>query len=264
MNKDYLEKCLSNGMSTRQIEKDCGLNHRTISYWISKYGLNDKSKYRKYDSYKFEKIDTKEKAYILGFLLADGSIDEKNIVEVAVSLYDKEIVEYISKILQANINYDHTVDKKARRFPRARLQKKIVDILKFTGGRLKADIHYPRVRDDLERYLIQGLFDADGCLTFGRRKDKNRLWQKISFTSQLKILEGVQQYLIKKLNISTALRPKGKEKCYVLEFANLSDVLTFLEHIYPNDSFIILKRKYLKYKALRLELEENGEGKRIA
>ena len=30
MNKDYLEKCLSNGMSTRQIEKDCGLNHRTI------------------------------------------------------------------------------------------------------------------------------------------------------------------------------------------------------------------------------------------
>ena len=54
MNKDYLEKCLSNGMSTRQIEKDCGLNHRTISYWISKYGLNDKSQYRKYDSYKFE------------------------------------------------------------------------------------------------------------------------------------------------------------------------------------------------------------------
>ena len=95
MNKDYLEKCLSNGMSTRQIEKDCGLNHRTISYWISKYGLNDKSKYRKYDSYKFEKIDTKEKAYILGFLLADGSIDEKNIVELSVSLYDKEIVEYI-------------------------------------------------------------------------------------------------------------------------------------------------------------------------
>ena len=54
------------------------------------------------------------------------------------------------------------------------MQKKIVDILKFTGGRLKADRHYPRVRDDLERYLIQGLFDADGCLTFSRRKDKHK------------------------------------------------------------------------------------------
>lgn len=157
-----------------------------------------------------------------------------------------------------------TINKKTRRFPRARIQKRIPDILKFTGGRLKVDRHYPRIREDLERYLIQGLFDADGCLTFGRRKDKNRIWQKISFTSQLKILEGVQQYLIKKLDISTILRPKSNEKCYVIEFANRIDVLKFLKHIYPNDSFIILKRKYLKYKALRLELEENGEGKRVA
>ena len=86
-----------------------------------------------------------------------------------------------------------------------------------------------------------------------------------NITNELKNRFGNSpDFVIKKLNISTALRPKGKEKCYVLEFANLSDVLTFLEHIYPNDSFIILKRKYLKYKALRLELEENGEGKRIA
>ena len=94
----------------------------------------------------------------------------------------------------------------------------------------------------------------------GKRKDKNRLWQKVSFTSQLKILEGVQKYLINKLNISTVIRPKTNEKCFVLEFSNLSDVIKFCEHIYPNEDFIILNRKYLKYKALRLELEENGEG----
>lgn len=264
MDKKYLEECLEKEMSTRQIEKDCGLNHSTVSYWISKFGLNEKSKYRKYDNFRFEKIDTKEKAYILGFLLADASIDEKNSVEISISLNDKQVVEYISHILQCNVNYNHTINKKTRRFPRARIQKRIPDILKFTGGKLKVDRHYPRIREDLERYLIQGLFDADGCLTFGRRKDKNRIWQKISFTSQLKILEGVQQYLIKKLDISTILRPKSNEKCYVIEFANRIDVLKFLKHIYPNDSFIILKRKYLKYKALRLELEENGEGKRVA
>ena len=32
--------------------------------------------------------------------------------------------------------------------------KKISDITKFTGGYLKKDRHYPRVRDDLEKYLI--------------------------------------------------------------------------------------------------------------
>ena len=36
--------------------------------------------------------------------------------------------------------------------------------------------------------------------------------------------------------------------------------MKFLGYIYQDD-FIVLKRKYLKYKALRLELEENGESR---
>lgn len=261
MDKIFLVECLEKGMSTREIEKVCGKNHRTISYWINKYGLQKISNYAKQNNYKFEKIDSKEKAYTLGFILADGSINNSN-TEITVSLHDKKIVEFISSVIGGCVRYDHTLDKKARRFPRARLIKKIVDITKFTGGKLKKDRHYPRVRDDLERYLIQGVFDADGCLTWGRRKDKNRIWQKVSFTSQLKILEGVQQYLLKRLNISTVIRPKSKENCFVLDFSNLYDVIKFCEHIYPNEYFIILNRKYFTYKALRLELEENGESNR--
>lgn len=259
MDKKFLEDCLAKGMSTRDIEKICDKKRSTISYWIDKYNLKENSKYVKKDNYKFEKIDTKEKAYSLGFILADSSITKTN-TEISVAIKDKCVVEFISSIINGNVICSNKFDKKVRVFPKARLIKKITDILKFTGGMAKADRHYPRVREDFERYLIQGLFDADGCISWGRRKDKNRIWQKISFTSQLKILEGVQQYLIKKLNISTVIRPKGKENCYILEFANLLDVLKFCEHIYPNEDFIILKRKYLKYKALRLELEENGEG----
>lgn len=259
MDKEFLKKCLEQGMSTRDIEKICDKKRSTISYWINKYGLIESSRYQKHDNYKFEKIDTKEKAYILGFILADAAITETN-TEISVAMADKKVAEFIARQVDGNVRYDNSFDKKARRFPRARLVKKIVDITKFTGGYVKNERHYPRVRDDLERYLIQGLFDSDGCLTWGRRKDKNRLWQKVSFTSQLKILEGVQKYLINKLNISTVIRPKTNEKCFVLEFSNLNDVIKFCEHIYPNDDFIILNRKYLKYKALRLELEENGEG----
>ena len=261
MDKNFLEECLNKGMSTRDIEKICDKNHHTISYWIEKYELQKQSKFHKTDNYKFEKINTKEKAYTLGFILADGSINNSN-TEITVSLYDKKVVEFISKVIGGKVIYDHTLNKSQRRFPRARLIKRIVDITKFTGGYLKKDRHYPRVRSDLERYLIQGVFDADGCLTWGRRKDRNRLWYKISFTSQLKILEGIQKYLIKQLDISTVIRPKSNEQCYVLEFSNLKDVLAFCEHIYPDNKFIILNRKYLTYKALRLELEENGESNR--
>jgi hypothetical protein len=259
MDKKFLEECLADGMSTRDIEKICDKGRSTISYWIDKYELNEKSKFKKSSNYRFEKIDTKEKAYTLGFILADAAITLNN-TEISVSLRDREVADFVSDIIGGNVLVSHKYIKKKRIFPKARVIKKIVDITKFTGGYAKKDRHYPIIRDDLERYMIQGLFDADGCITWGRRKDKNRIWQKVSFTSQLKILQGVQQYLIKKLHISTTIRPKSNENCYVLEFANLQDVMTFCEHIYPNEDFIILKRKYLKYKALRLELEENDEG----
>lgn len=249
-------------MSTRRIGKECNLSGKTVNYWVHKYNLQDRSKFTKNEPYAFGKIDTKEKAYTLGFILADGSISPKGVLQLGVSLYDKTIIEFISKVIGGNVRYDHTLIQEKRRFPNAELSRKVTDILKFTGGRLKVDRHYPRVPDNLERYLIQGLFDADGYITWGRRKDKNRIWQKISFTSQLKILEGVQKYLLNKLDISTAIKPKTGCDCYAMDFANKKDVLKFCEHIYPDESFIILNRKYLKYKALRLELEENGETNR--
>lgn len=49
-------------MSTRDIEKICDKKRSTISYWINKYNLIDSSHYQKYNNYRFEKIDTKEKA----------------------------------------------------------------------------------------------------------------------------------------------------------------------------------------------------------
>ena len=259
MDRNFLEECLRAGMSTRDIEKICDKSRTDISYWIHRYGMEEMMRFKKLDTYTFDKIDTSDKAYTLGFILADGHISPKNDVDVTVGIADKNVCEYIANVLNGRVRYSYKMDKKNRTFPRARVQKRIRDITKFTGGRTKAERHYPRVKEELERYLILGLFDADGCITWGRRKDKNRIWQKISFTSQLGILEGVQKYLYRNLGISSVIRPKGDEKCFVLGFANTEDVVKFCEHIYPNEDFIILDRKYLKYKALRLELEENGE-----
>lgn len=258
MNKELLEQYLKEGMSTRDIAKLVGKHHNTVSYWVNKYGLNETSKFKKNDKFTFTKIDSKEKAYALGFILADGSISNKNLVELSVNMQDKEIVEYLSTILNSNVNYDDTFDKKKKRFPRARTFKIITDIVKFVGGRLKEERHYPIVNNRYEKYLLQGLFDADGCITWGRRKDKNRLWHKVSITSQLNILIGVQKFLLKELDISTSIRPKVNENCYVIEFCNKDNIIKFLNYIYSDD-FIVLKRKYSKANALRLELGEFGE-----
>ena len=248
------------GYSNRELQQIFNLRKSTISYQQRKYGLDKLAKYKKNPQFKFEKIDTPEKAYILGFILADGSIEQNNNIELSVSLEDKEIVDYIATIINSSVFTDKTYNKKQRKFPRARTNKNIKDITKFTGGRAKKDRHYPRVKRDLERYLLLGFFDGDGCITWGRRKDRNRLWHKISFTSSYSLLYGVQQHLLR-IGITTTLRPKSGENCFVLEFANKNDIIRFLNYIYPEDSeFVVLQRKYLKNRALRLELEENGEG----
>ena len=250
----------THGLSCRNIADMSGDSKTNITTLQHKWGIADirttKDPHFK-PNYYFDKIDTPEKAYTLGFILADGNISLKNQVELKIQLQDKEVLDFISTILNSEVYTSNKVDKSKRIFPFARTVRTVKDILKFVGGRLKQERHYPRVRKDLERYLLLGFFDADGCLTWGIRKDRNRIWHKVSLSSSLSILEGAQQHLFK-LGISTKLRPKKNENCYILEFSNKSDVLKFLEYIYPDDSFIILNRKYLKYKALRLELEEFG------
>jgi len=204
-------------------------------------------------------IDSKEIAYLIGFIAADGNIDHRDHIELSVGIKDKEILEFFSEVFKTNLNEDLTKIKRTRRFPRIRSTRKIIDIRKFLGGRLKEERSLPRVRIYLLKYLILGFFDADGCITWGRRRDRNRLWYKVSFTSSYKLLLSLQKILIEQVNISSIIRPKKGENCFVLEFSSKTDVLKFLEYIYADKTFVILKRKFDNYNALRLELGEFGE-----
>lgn len=269
MDKEFLEKCLEQGMSSRQIAPLVNLSYQTVLYWIHKYNLQNKMNYKKpvySNSHMFNKIDTKEKAYIIGYTLADGYISKnEQSIEFGCAINDKEILDFICKYIGAGkVREDKTLIKETRHFPKARYcigNKDIfTDFLKHCSS--KDDKHVPIVSKELRRYIVQGFFDGDGCITWGRRKDRNRIWHKISFTGQLKVLTGIQNILLDDCGISTKIRPKGNENCFVLEFANKKDVLKFCNYIYPDDSFIILHRKYEKYQALRLELGEFGEDPR--
>jgi hypothetical protein len=265
INQNELREYLQQGMSTRDIEALTGDSRSNISYWIDKWDIKDLMKYKKpeyNDVHYFNKIDSKEKAYIIGFLIGDGHICKDKTLKCSIALQDKEILNFISAHIGCNIHIDNTTNIKMRKFPNATIiiGNRILcdDISKLFGGRLKPDRRLPIIRKDLERYLVQGFFDAEGCITWGIRKDRNRIWQKVSFTSQLKMLQGIQNILLKQ-NIASSIKPKGKDKCYVLDFSDKNRVRLFLDFIYPNNEFIILNRKYNKAQALRLELGEFGE-----
>lgn len=255
--KEHLENYLKEGKTTREIGGILNVAPTTISRLIKMFKLTYLYNKPKYLPFHLESIHNKELAYMLGFIIADSSINNE-LVEISIAIKDKEILNLFSTILGINPREDLILDKEKKRFPRLRLKRKIIGINKFIGNTKKKDRNVPILNKGLEPYLVRGIFDADGCITWGYRKDRNRIWHKVSFTSSLNILTSIQQILYK-IGISTIIRPKANEDCFVLEFANKLDILKFYNYLYSDTTFIPLKRKFNNYSALRLELGEFSE-----
>ena len=124
ISKELLENFLKEGKTTREIGLILGVANTTISRYIRNYNLNNLYSKPKYLPYHLTKIDSKELAYMLGFIIADSSINNE-IVEISVAINDSELMDLFSPLLGIKSFKDLTLVKEKRRFPRIRLVRKI-------------------------------------------------------------------------------------------------------------------------------------------
>ena len=122
----------------------------------------------------FKTIDTEEKAYILGFLYADGYNSDKQVV-IAQLEQDVDILEKINKALDA----DNQIKRKLQS-----TNNKTVCQLCYSSIDMCTDLTnlgcfrnkslactFPTFLDkSLIRHFIRGYFDGDGCVWIGKRK----------------------------------------------------------------------------------------------
>lgn len=214
-------------------------------------------------AYEFGKIDTKEKAYVIGFLSGKGKIEKENRVYFYAAPRDRKIVEFISNTIYANVTrhiYKSKVNRNKIRTTLV-LKKLTKDARKFLGDDRDGTKRYPIVNKSLARYELQGIYDAIGQVAWGRRKNGgNQPWQRVNFiTKYYDVLVGLQQFLLKELQITSVLRQESGRQYYILEFKNSHDVYKFVRYILDDNDMIVSTHRYLKLKALRLELEEFGE-----
>lgn len=241
MNKQELKNYLEEGKTFKKIAEIIGVSKFTVDYYVGKYELRESVINQKPCKFLFEKIDSPEKAYFIGFITGDGHFDKNNILELSIKHDDREILKYIESFTDCDIVDDLSYNKSQKKFPSSTIRLKIEDVQTFIGGRLKKERSLPIVKQFLYKNLIQGFFDAEGCITWGYRKDRDRLWQKVSFTSSYSLLLSLQKILIN-FDISTAIKPKSGEDCYVMEFSNELDVFNFLQILPTEDYFLKRKR----------------------
>jgi len=191
----------------------------------------------------FETIDTQEKAYIFGFLWADGCLmnaPRKNIASIkslVISMYpkDKEILDFIVSYFGGSYKIYTTFNKQTKKISKTAHwnlnSKEVYD--NFIN--LKFRIDSSAVSAYLFNHFLRGIIDGDGC--FYIRKNRS---------PEIKITSNINQnwnFIANRIEFPFSIHNKTYKEGSRSNFIILGDKVAFLQYLYK-DALFFLKRKH--------------------
>lgn len=199
------------------------------------------------DNY-FELIDSPTKAYLIGFLTADGNISKRdNQISIGLSSIDKDhLIKIKNELLLTNniIDYNHNLNGKI--YP--------VSLLCWTSAQMKKDLSKHGIIPNKskitvfsqyipEQFLnsyILGLYDGDGSYHY-----MNNEQMQVGITGTYNLLYGIQNVLVAKcnLNLNKIIKDKRCDNTYYLNFGGHNSIIRLANYLYKNNN-IFLQRKY--------------------
>lgn len=267
-----------NGESMTSICKDMHFDRHTLSAYLRSDGYDSSARNKTY-SYKkdcFKKINTKEKAYWLGFLYADGYIRAYDMWNCHLTLGVKDNMELkkFAKLVSNDLPV-HYEDTKlgGKDFQVARVSitcKEIVeDLIKLGCVPNKGNnIVWPTVEQVPSRFeidFLRGFFDGDGSVACNGR----RLTLSLNCASE-EFAESFVECLIQRdicVNIKCVLMNKwflehkpNRVPLYGFQTSRSSNLISFFEKVYKKNKDYCLKRKYdrlLEYCRLRTKSQKS-------
>ncbi len=208
----------------------------------------------------FINIRTKEVAYFLGFLWADGYLNgtlrNKNIT-VKINTEDAEtLMPTLNQIGKWNV---YTYKTKWKDSTTITTNNQVIfDYLSDHDYAIKS-VASPnkilsKIPQSLQRYFFRGIVDGDGCFyikTEGGKLKQKQFSVTSTFEQDWLYFEG----LCKILNIKyTIQRVKGKTSYSALRVLNKDGIVALGEFIYHEYDNIGLQRKYKKFLTIKEKL----------
>lgn len=212
---------------------------------MKEYLINNK----KYRLRLFEKIHNNEEAYFVGYLCGDGSFNKgtyKRKARLGISSINETTIEWMRKKFSPDSSIHSIVPvNKKRNIVTKKLSYRITFSSKFqkTFNKfgilgIKRDRRLVNISRRMMNAYVLGLFDADGHISWGRRKDRNRLWANFGITHQsYDVLSKIQKFIEEELNISSSIRTRKDEDCMDLKFSNRDSIVKMYNFLYKNEIF---------------------------
>jgi len=248
-----------------------------------------------WNRYKFQ-VDffqkwSNEMAYVLGFLYADGNIEDamesSRTRYIKFSNTDKEIIEKIKSVLKAehpiHFQLPHTsVDKNGHLYRSSKSfylrigsKRMFLDLIKLGLILNKSKVvEFPFVPVKYLGHFLRGYFDGDGTISIEQGKDiRQKLIfkrAKTIFSSGSKVfLKGLSDILAGVLNVRKAKVYKGngdfqtvystKESSEIFKFMYKDSYGLFLKRKFGNfKKFFNMRTKWLDSKVVKI-LNKNGK-----
>jgi hypothetical protein len=202
----------------------------------------------------FDTIDSEYKAYILGLIYADGSINDKvkgkREWSITISIQEEDgyvLNELLDSTNKNKVKIYHPPAIKSRNWKKravARINntylcKSLVD-LGCGPRKSQLGMKFPNIPENLIHHFIRGFFDGDGCVTINKRIYRG----STKTTEYFKFLDDVTKYLpITKVYKRSKLRTQIVHTYWI---ERVEDIANLHKYLYK-DATVFFQRKYDKF-----------------
>lgn len=230
----------------------------------------------------FKEIDSPEKAYILGFLYADGCTSNNTISIVQVE-ENKDIIYKIRDILgNIPINQSKQTNGKIKYSIYIYRKNMVNDLINLGCIPNKSlTLTFPDfINDELLPHFIRGYFDGDGCIWNGKRKKvvvkdsrnktgyRERIIHNVKFTitGNYTFISKLQNILVNKLGLSKTKLNFSKSKdvnnntssnICTMEYSGRKNSRKLFDFLYK-DATIYLDKKFNKFNEIFCAFDEKS------
>lgn len=213
------------------VEHDYKVNH------YSKYTLNK-------DAFKI--IDTEEKAYWLGFLYADGYVNDAKGLELTLAAKDLEHIKEFRKFMQSdsNITFQEATNSYRLCLYSIELAKDLTRLGCYQNKSLT--LKFPtedQVPSHLIHHFMRGYFDGDGCIS------QNKKQKVFSVIGTSDFLDKYEEILLTALKKDTRNKRYKQGQAFSIVYGGNLQVNKIYNYLY-NKATIFLKRKQQKFAVL--------------
>jgi len=248
------------GMTIADISRNTGYADCSIWNLLDRNGIDtskNKIKHTVDETY-FEKIDTKDKAYILGMFYSDGNVMPSGKCRIGLQEDDKHILEdmavamkYSGGLVYKKTKAEHHKNQYILNIDRQKIAKDLIALGCVPNKSLI--LTFPtteQVPYELIPDFIRGVMDGDGSIAYRRRDKRIAPVINCSITSTKMFCDSLDEYLKSLGIISTNFYLRNPERTCTgsLFFGKQIEIVKFLKLIYGGKPNLKLNRKYKQYK----------------